>query len=299
MGLPVVLPGLPPPDTNLNERIVLGGLDLTLPIVTDYGQVFLTGRRLDGWSGGTESTRDVSQRAYRPGAVASRYPQSKPRLMTLALMLTAESPAAMREAWDLLNVAASKDDTALVRDQWGLRRSATVFRQGDITETLYPTALVKGWACQLKAADPRKYSEPLVGSTALPNTTGGFVFPLTYPATSNAVTVTGLVSLRNDGNEQAPVVLRIDGPVVAPQIAHVGTGRTLTFASSYQLPAGNWLDIDIERRRILENGIADRSQFVTSRGFFSADPGANQYAFTADAYDAGALLTVTTASAWE
>lgn len=299
MGIPTVLPGVPPPDTNIDSRIILGGFDLGQPLTTDYGRVTFSGIDLRGWSGASSTTSGTSPRAYKPGSVPSPYPQDEEKTLTLRMMLQAESPAAMREAWDVLNEVVANDDFVLIRDEWGLRRRMTVRRDGPIPEELFTAAIVKRWSCQLLASDPRKYGEQVSASTGLPFVSGGLVFPVTFPIVFSETSNTGVVSIVNSGRTQSAVKLRIDGPVKAPKVTHIGSGRSLTFGSSYTLPAGNWLDVDLDNRQVLENGIADRSQYVTDRGFFVADKGRNDFAFQADLYDPAAKLTVTTASAWK
>ncbi|WIA97618.1 phage tail family protein [Curtobacterium sp. MCBA15_004] len=114
----------------------------------------------------------------------------------------------------------------------------------------------------------------------------------------NAVTVTGQVSLTNPGNDTGPLRLRIDGPCTGPVVTHVGTGDRLVFSSSLVLAAGEWLDIDMEKRQVYANGQSSRAGYITSRGWFGFDPGPNTFAFTAAQYDAASQLTVAGTPAW-
>jgi phage-related protein len=142
------------------------------------------------------------------------------------------------------------------------------------------------------ALDPRKVSTALTGSTGLPVATGGWSIPWTIPWSIPSTVVAGHVSLTNVGNIAGRMLLRIDGPVVAPVVTHVSSGATLTFASSMTLAEGEWVDVDMEAKTVLANGTASRNGWVTSRGWFNFDPGVNLIAFSA-ATATDALLTVT------
>jgi hypothetical protein len=54
----------------------------------------------------------------------------------------------------------------------------------------------------------------------------------------------------------------------------------------------------MDRREVLAQGQAARAGYVTSRGWFSLDPGPNDIAFSAANYSSTALLTVTTKPSW-
>ena len=106
--------------------------------------------------------------------------------------------------------------------------------------------------------------------------------------------------LTNTGNTQAPVWLRIDGPIPAGgwTVTHLGKKQALTFASSLALTSGEFVTVDMDRREVLAQGQAARAGYVTSRGWFSLDPGDNDIAFSASGISLTAQLTVTTKPAW-
>jgi hypothetical protein len=154
---------------------------------------------------------------------------------------------------------------------------------------------------QVTALDPRKYGAMVTTGnvTGLPSTTGGTGWPVTFPLTFTGVTLSGQLSIPNNGNTTAPVVIRIDGPVTGPVVTHISSGASVVFSSSLVMQAGEFLLIDMERRSVLANGQASRAGYVTSRGWFGADPGPNQYGFNAQTYNPTALMTVQTYSeAW-
>jgi phage-related protein len=108
------------------------------------------------------------------------------------------------------------------------------------------------------------------------------------------------VTINNTGNTQAPVWLRIEGPLPAGghAVTHLGKGKTLTFGTSLALGAGEFVTVDMDRREVLAQGTAPRSGYVTSRGWFSLDPGPNEIAFSSVNYSETAHLSVTTKPSW-
>jgi len=217
---------------------------------------------------------------------------------TIEGIVTAPTPNALDDAIDRLISAASLEDVVLSVDEGQRTRWALVKREDDVLITkAHPTAA--RFSVQLVATDPRRFGDALTASTGLPSTTGGLTVPFTVPFTVDAVTVTGQASLANPGNNAGPVRLRIDGPVTGPVVTHVNSGRSLVFGSSIVLGAGEWIDVDMERREVLANGQSSRNGWVTSRGWSSFEPGVNTWSFTAVAYHADSLLTVTATPAWQ
>jgi len=64
------------------------------------------------------------------------------------------------------------------------------------------------------------------------------------------------------------------------------------------LAAGQYLDVDVDRRTSLINGQVSRSGAMTSRGWFDLAPGHSDIAFSASSFTPDAMLTVTARSAW-
>lgn len=170
----------------------------------------------------------------------------------------------------------------------------TVQAQRDGEVIALPDNLNLPWSAQLKAPDPRKYGDSISRTTGLPSTSGGLTWPVTWPISWSGITVSGVITIDNPGNTSSPIFLRIDGPCLGPYIRHVNSGIELELATDYNLVAGSWLDIDMQRRQVLEGGTASRNAYITRRGFFQLDPGVNQIIFGAASYNAEALLTLTT-----
>lgn len=275
-------------------RLTSALVDQILSGTDDFGCEW-TLTDLTGW-GSPASTLAPVQKSRAPGAWLSPR-QLTPRIVGPAGMIQAPDKASARAALDRLNAAVSLDATTLAVTEDDLTRTITVYRQDEVLHTWLTDRLVQ-WSAQVVAPDPRKYGDPIVVSTGLPSSSGGRTWPATWPITWTGQVTSGVISINNPGNTDAPISMRIDGPCLAPAIRHDTTGNEIVFASSYNLASGSFLDIDCERRTVLEGGTASRNGWITQRGWFSLAPGDNDFIFEASAYNATALLTITTAPAY-
>lgn len=274
--------------------IALG--DLVLGTVDPSGVRF-TVDKFDGW-GSPGSTAQLTQRARGHGATSSEgfY---RPRVMTIEGLILAPAPGMLSDAVDLLSAAVKLDQfQVLVSDQDRLR-NVMAQRQDDVIVT-YLTDTQARYSIQIAAKDPRKFGDLITLTTRLPFSEGGLVRPSTWPRTWTGVSGTGQITVNNPGNTQAPVWLRIDGPVPAGgwTVTHLGKKQALTFSTALALGVGEFVTVDMDRREVLAQGQAPRSGYVTSRGWFSLDPGENVIAFSAQNYSSTASLSVTTKAAW-
>lgn len=117
------------------------------------------------------------------------------------------------------------------------------FRQGPVECSL-----------QFLCADPRRYSltERRVTSS-LPSSSGGLVYPLTYPL-DYGTSSSGAATAYNDGAVAAPLVVTFRGPLVNPVL--VASDWRLAF--NITLAAGETLIADTAEGTALLNGTADR-----------------------------------------
>lgn len=251
----------------------------------------------DGW-GSPGSTAEFTQRARGHGSTASEgfY---KSRVMSISGVFDAPTPELALAAADKLSAAVALTDFPLSVMQAGSLRTCNVKRQDDVI-IKWVDALTARFSIQVVAKDPRKFGDLASYSTALPFSSGGLIRPSTWPRTWTGVSGTGTITVNNPGNTDAPVWLRIDGPIPAGglSVTHQGQGRTLTFATAAALGVGEFLTVDMDRREVLAQGQAPRSGYVTNRGWFSLDPGDNTIAFASVNYSETANLTLSTKPAW-
>jgi hypothetical protein len=254
--------------------------------------------KFDGWEGSPASTTDFAQRARGDGATSTEGFLT-PRFMTIDGLITAPSLAALDVARDQLRASVPLGLSPLLVSESATVRNAMVKRQGGVMIE-YLTDTIAKYSVLIAAPDPRQYGDLISASTLLPSSSGGLVRPSTWPRTWTGVSNTGVIRVNNPGNTYAPVWLRIDGPIPAGgwTVTHVGKKQSLTFATALALSAGEFVDVDMDRREVLAQGQAPRAGYVTSRGWFSLDPGDNDIAFSAQNYSATAQLTITTKPSW-
>lgn len=253
----------------------------------------------EGWDGSPSPTLNLTQKARGHGATESESFLTA-RVMTLGGLIHGADIAAIEAAFDRLNAAVALEPFEILVLESGRIRSSTVRRQGEVIPTWHSDKLAE-YSILISAKDPRKFGDLITTTTRLPFSEGGLTFPVTFPITFTGSSGSGVVRINNPGNTQAPVWLRIDGPILAGgwTVAHLGKKQSLTFATALALGSGEFVTVDMDKREVLAQGQAARSGYVTSRGWFTLDPGDNDIAFSAANYSPTALLTVTTKPSWQ
>lgn len=154
------------------------------------------------------------------------------------------------------------------------------------------------WQIQLKAPDPRRYGDDETALVLSPPTgaSGGITLPLTVPFTlsTTGLSTSGGTAI-NAGTFPTRPVVTLAGPLVDPQIANLTSGRSLSL--NITLASGDTLVLDFDRRTVILNGSAGRSNTLTSSAaWWQLNPGGNDLAFTAGG--GAGTATVRFASAW-
>lgn len=150
---------------------------------------------------------------------------------------------------------------------------------------------------QLFATDPRIYDNAeSFRILTLPAASGtGLTWPLTWPL-SWGIAQSDSQFITNDGNFDAPVSIRIDGPVLNPRIENLTLGKTIEL--DIDVAVGDYLDIDPDARTVLLNGTASRYSSLTQASqWWLLEPGPNEVRFRA-ATATAATMTLTWRSAW-
>lgn len=272
--------------------VTIGGLDLSA--VNALGVTYLA-QTLEGW--GAPATTLASQQKPRGHGTWSGESWLQGRTIVVGGVLHGPDPLSVSAAVDDLLAACSLDPTLLVVSESGRDRTCMV-RQQDIVQVSWVSEVAAFWSIQVVADDPRKYGTAVTGSTNLPSSSGGLAIPITIPIAINATTVSGLVSITNLGNIAAPVMVRFTGPVTGPKVVHVQTQKVWAAAGAV-LGAGEFWTVAMPSRQVLAQGQSSRAGYATQRDAMELLPGPNDFAFSADSYDAASLMTVTAASAWK
>lgn len=135
-------------------------------------------------------------------------------------------------------------------------------------------------------------------STGLPSSSGGMLFPYHFEEAGVSLSswmwsenvVSGHVVLNNVGTAPSPVMIRIDGPVVNPQVLHVGSGNVIAFDVSFG--SGHYATINGVTHEILIDGTDPARGRVKRREWSQAEVGSNIWGFSASEYSAAARMTV-------
>lgn len=135
-------------------------------------------------------------------------------------------------------------------------------------------------------------------STGLPSSSGGMLFPYCFEEVGVSLSswvwsenvTSGNVALSNVGTAPSPVMIRVDGPVVNPQVVHAGSGHTIAFDVS--LGSGHYATFNGVTHEILIDGTDPARGRVTRREWSQAEPGMNVWGFNASEYSAAARMTV-------
>lgn len=176
----------------------------------------------------------------------------------------------------------------------GFDRQAWVRRSGEILWSelsAHEGGAVARFSVPLWAGDPRVYSTTIRSASAgFPTSSGGLTWPATWPATWSAVIVSGELRARNDGDQVAWPVFRIDGPVTNPSIVNVSTGQVMHV--DVVLEAGQWLTVDTGSHQVLADGDENASRRNLFWGdWFGLVPGASTIRFGGDSAGSGAQLS--------
>lgn len=276
------------------ELVTIGGLQFNTR--QDDGTLLLLDT-FDGWDDSAASTIALTQKPRDHGAwVSEAYLEDLP--ISITGRVQAPTSALARQWVDQIKAAISLTGfTVSVGEDDGSVRSRLCYRQ-DAVKSPRDTSSDRPWSAGIVASDPRAYGTQITASTRLPTTIGGFSWPYSYPYSYTGTVITGTIGFTNAGNVPSPVLLRVDGPCTGPIITHISSGAQLVFSTSYTIAAGNWLEIDMQEKTVLENGQESRNGYIDSRGWFQLDPGENTIGFNAAVYDPASLLTAYLTPAW-
>lgn len=216
------------------------------------------------------------------------------RAVGLSGVIRASSAARLELAADQLrNLIGLAEFPLTLRYDSG-DRTIFVRRDGEVQFPSRDLPTEQPWSCVLKAADPAIYAGDANGSgtqvltTGLPQSTGGVVFPVTFPVTFSGASATGDVTVTLSAGGK--LTLRIAGPVTDPSVVVENSDGLFRVAWLGSIPAGMWLDVDPQLRSALLQGQSSRPPAV--RRWPRLAPGVNTIRFRAAAYEAG-ILTAT------
>lgn len=246
-----------------------------------------------GWEDGAPVRAEIAEKAQQDGGWDAT-PYFGPRVITHVGEVDQGSRAdALAVQDELLALRPATLHEYMVDDPYLGVRSATVrVTQSAVVEWVSPVRF--RYTIGLTAPDPFKYGPPTFAQATLAGTVAGagMTFPLAFPLDFGvpAGVTPGALSLSNAGTASYFPRLRIDGPVLNPVVTLTETGDQIRYSGS--VLAGQWLDIDPARRRVLLNGLVSQRHLVTFTGNWLAVPvGGGSLSWTADTADPSATLS--------
>lgn len=274
----------------------LGAVQVALPgapvigLVAPGGQHVKLGK-LEGWWDAPASSGSATQKVNGHGAFLSPAYYG-PRVIIAEARIDgftpADSLAVARE------IAATLDVSTLTRlsvtdDVLGTL-TADVRQEGDPILVRSGNRMIL--SLSMLAPDPRRYGPWQDVSTGLPQASGGFTLPVTLPIVMTGTGAAGALAVTNEGDMESPMIITVAGPCPPFSISDQ-FGNQLSYWED--VPEGRYLYIDTDARVALLDGTANRTVTGT---WPVLRPGVNTFQFSASAYDAGALLTLSYRSAW-
>lgn len=202
-------------------------------------------------------------------------------------------------AWNAFKSVLNTDGMLLIARLGDINRQVRVWQSTSSPLIKWEGVNILRFSIGLTSLSPYLYGlDSVTGVSGLPSSSGGMQFPYHFEEDGVSLSswmwsetvVSGRVALSNVGTAPSPVMIRIDGPVVNPQVSHVGSGRVMAFDVS--LGWGHYVTINGVTHEILIDGTDPARGRVVRREWSQAEPGLNVWGFNAGEYSNAARMTV-------
>lgn len=248
---------------------------------------------------GVGSTLKTSEKVMTDGWYAN-IPTFQGRTITVEGHIIGQCTENCVKSWDSLKRAIDCNGMPLTVSIGNVRRQTQVMQAASAPLVKWAGVNVLRYSLGLTALSPYLFGLDMVtDSTSLPKTSGGMMFPYSFEdqATGSGSgwmwperVDSGQVWLQNTGTAPSPVWIRIDGPVVDPQVTHVGSGHVMAF--DMELGGGQYVLINGQTHEILVDGSDPARGRVKRREWSQAEPGSNAWGFSAGERSDMARMTV-------
>lgn len=258
----------------------------------------VTFQDVSGLFDGVASTLETSKKAMTDGWYAN-LPRLQGRSISIEGHIIGRCTESCINAWNAFKSVLKPDGMLLSVRLGDIGRQARVWQSTSAPLVKWEGVNMLKFTLGLTSLSPYLYGLELVsGSSSLPSSTGGMSFPYHFEETGVSLSswvwsetvVSGNVALNNVGTAPSPVMIRIDGPVVNPQITHVGSGHVTAFNMSFGV--GHYATINGVTHEILIDGTDPVRGRVNRREWSQAEVGENVWGFNASEYSATARMTV-------
>lgn len=279
-------------------------LQLTLDGFPLYGmddngcEWHVTFQDVSGLFDGVASTLQTSEKALTDGWYGN-LPRLQGRTITIEGHIIGRCTESCVNAWNAFKSVLNADGMLLTVRLGDIGRQVRVWQSTSAPLVKWAGVNILRFSLGLTALNPYLHGlESVSGSTGLPKTSGGMVFPYHFEGDGNVLSswlwsediVSGRVVLDNVGTAPSPVMIRIDGPVINPQVSHLSSGHVMAF--NMCLGTGHYATMNGVTHEITIDGTDPALGRVIRREWSQAEPGENIWAFSASEYSDAALVTV-------
>lgn len=254
---------------------------------------------VSGLFDGVASTLKTSEKVMTDGWY-SNIPVFQGRAITIEGHIIGRCTEKCLASWDLLKRTVGGTDMSLTVTLGDIRRQVQVMQSASAPLVKWAGVNMLKFSFSLTSLSPYLFGMDLVTDrTGLPRTVGGMSFPYNFSVdktsstskwTWSETTVSGCVRLQNTGTAPSPVLIRVDGPVVNPQITHTGSDHVMAFDIS--LGSGHYILINGQTHEILVDGTDSARGRVKRREWSQAEIGPNVWGFNASEFSDAARMTV-------
>ena len=260
----------------------------------------VTFQNVSGLFDGVGSTLQTKDKAWSDGWF-SNIPVAQGRSISVEGYIIGRCTENCINAWDAFKRSFNITSQSLVVELGNISRQVQVMQSSSAPLVEWAGVNILKFSIGLTALDSYLYdTQSVSGKTGLPHTQGGMTFPYHFEDLNTGsestwvwseTTVSGSVRLTNTGSAPSPVTIRIDGPVVNPQVEHRPSGHIMAFDLS--LGEGHYILINGATHEILIDGTDPARGSVTKREWSYAEVGENIWMFSAEEPSDNARMTVT------
>lgn len=258
----------------------------------------VTFQGVSGLFDGVASTLKTSEKVMTDGWYGN-LPRLQGRTITIEGYIIGRCTESCITAWNAFKSVLDTGGMLLIARLGDIGRQVRVWQSGSAPLVKWDGVNILCFSLGLTALSPYLYGlDPVSDVSGLPSSSGGMSFPFHFEGADASLSswvwseriVSGKVALSNVGTAPSPVMVRIDGPVVKPQVLHVGSGHVIAFDVS--LGVGHYVTINGVTHEILIDGTDPARGVVKRREWSQAEPGLNIWGFNASEYSAMARMTV-------
>lgn len=259
----------------------------------------VTFQDVSGLFDGVASTLKTSEKTMTDGWY-SNIPVFQGRTITIEGHIIGRCTENCLASWDLLKHTIDGTDMSLTVILGDVRRQVQVMQSASAPLVKWAGVNMLKFSFSLTSLSPYLFGMDLVSDrTGLPKAVGGLAFPYSFTGNGtdslsrwvwNETAITGCVRLQNTGTAPSPVLIRIDGPAVNPQVTHTGSDHVMAFDVS--LGSGHYILINGQTHEILVDGTDPARGRVKRREWSQAETGLNVWGFNASEFSDAARMTV-------